>query len=320
MCTGAGGLELGLRLALGDNVSTVCYVEREAYAAAVIVARMADQTLDTAPIWDDVRTFDGQPWRGLVDILCAGYPCQPFSLAGKGLAEEDPRHLWPEVARIIGQVEPRYVFCENVASHLSRGFEQVSTNLQAMGYSVAAGLFSAEEMGAPHRRQRLYFLARKDTHSNGYGCEGLQEARLYADGQSGDYPHGLCTPGNAANPYSGKLRKQSRRSGGQSGPGSAQLRIPSPSRKTPGPGVPNPTSEGLENGQGKEGICLEPSTPGGTSSPGLSGPGPDLWPAQPPVCGVANGLASRMERLQLIGNGVIPIVAFIALASFLERG
>ena len=90
------------------------------YAAATLVARMEDKALDTAPVWDDITNFDGRPWRGTVDILSGGYPCQPFSVAGKRQGVQDPRHLWPHFARIIGECQPEWVFLENVANHLVR--------------------------------------------------------------------------------------------------------------------------------------------------------------------------------------------------------
>lgn len=106
LCSGAGGLDLGLTIAM-PGYRTVGHVERETYAAAILVARMEEATLDPAPVWDDVASFDGRPWRGAVDIITAGYPCQPFSVAGKRKGADDPRHLWPHVAHIIGEVELR---------------------------------------------------------------------------------------------------------------------------------------------------------------------------------------------------------------------
>jgi DNA (cytosine-5)-methyltransferase 1 len=137
----------------------VGYVEREAYAAAILVARMEDAVLDPAPVWDDVASFDGRGWRGCVDILLAGYPCQPFSLAGKRQGAADSRHLWPHVARVIAECEPPFVFLENVSHHLRLGFPEVAECLVGMGYRLAAGLFTASEVGAPHRRERLFALA-----------------------------------------------------------------------------------------------------------------------------------------------------------------
>jgi DNA (cytosine-5)-methyltransferase 1 len=174
LCSGAGGLDLGLTIAC-PGYRTLGHVEREAFAAAVLVARMADAALDPAPVWDDVATFDGCPWRGAVDIVTAGYPCQPFSTAGRMRGADDPRHLWPQVARIVGEVAPPFVFLENVAHHLRLGFPEVAGDLVGLGYRLAAGLFTAAEVGAPHRRERLFVLAHRE------GDERADPARLVAD-------------------------------------------------------------------------------------------------------------------------------------------
>lgn len=160
LSAGIGGLELGVRLALGpERYRTVCYVEWESYAASVIVARMAAQEMDDAPIWDNVKTFDGRPWCGVVDFLTAGYPCQPFSDAGLKRGTTDPRHLFPHIARIVGECAPTLCFFENVGAHLRLGFREVKSDLESLHYHVEAGLFSAEQVGAPHERERLFILA-----------------------------------------------------------------------------------------------------------------------------------------------------------------
>lgn len=161
LCAGVGGLELGLHIA-EPGYRSVCYVEREAFVAATIVARMADAALDHAPLWDDVTTFDGRPWRGKVHILTGGYPCQPFSFSGRRLGEHDPRHLWPHIRRIIGELDPEWCFFENVEGHMSLGADTVIRELQGLGFSVKAGLFSAAEVGAPHQRRRLFIVAYAD--------------------------------------------------------------------------------------------------------------------------------------------------------------
>lgn len=154
---GYGGFPLALRGVRGHR--TVCYVERDAYAAATLVARMDEARLDQAPVWSDVCTFDGRPWRGRVDVITAGFPCQPFSLAGKQLGTDDDRWLWPDIARIVGDVEPRYVFLENVPGVVRAGLAEVLGDLARLGFDAEWGLLSAAAVGAPHRRERFWLLA-----------------------------------------------------------------------------------------------------------------------------------------------------------------
>lgn len=162
LCSGVGGIELGFKLAV-PSARTVGYIENEAFACGILEARMQDKTLDEAPIWTNLKTFNGKPWRGKVDCFTGGYPCQPFSVAGKKLAEKDPRHLWPEIKRLITEIEPPICFFENVGGHLRLGFEQVANDLSELGYKVKAGLFTAQEVGAPHKRERLFILAYSDS-------------------------------------------------------------------------------------------------------------------------------------------------------------
>ncbi len=138
--------------------------------------------MDQAPIWSDVSTFDARPWRDVVDIVTGGYPCQPFSHAGKRLGEADPRHLWPHFARIISECQPQLVFCENVAAHLRNGFPTVARDLQEMGYKVAATLHTASEHGAWHKRERLFWLATRHTDS---GSEHAIPVDAEVAGESG---------------------------------------------------------------------------------------------------------------------------------------
>lgn len=176
LCAGAGGLELGLHLALGDAYRTVVGVEWEASAAAVLVARQQDSSFPPFPVWDSVATFDGRPWRGVVDIVSGGFPCQPFSVAGKRGGDSDSRHLWPHIARIVEESQPGIVFLENVPGLLTTplaggsgfAYELVESDLLRLGYRVACGLFTAAEVGAPHQRERLFILA----HAGSAGADG----------------------------------------------------------------------------------------------------------------------------------------------------
>jgi DNA (cytosine-5)-methyltransferase 1 len=157
---GAGGGILGGHL-LGWR--TVCAVEYDAYAASVLVARQNDGCLAPFPIWDDVRTFDGKPWRGIVDVVSGGFPCQDISTAGRGAGIDGERSgLWAEMARIIGEVRPRYAFVENSPMLTSRGLSRVCGDLAELGYDARWGVVSACMLGAPHARNRLFLVA--DSH------------------------------------------------------------------------------------------------------------------------------------------------------------
>ncbi len=148
---GAGGGILGGHL-LGWR--TVCAVEREPYAASVLVARQNDGILPPFPIWDDVCTFDGRPWRGLVDVVSGGFPCQAYSTAAAGRNKADD--LWPEMLRIVADAAPRYVFAENVSK---KAIDAACDDLEALGYETRGIPFSAKDMGADHIRERFWLLA-----------------------------------------------------------------------------------------------------------------------------------------------------------------
>jgi DNA (cytosine-5)-methyltransferase 1 len=120
---------------------------------------MEEGRLHPAPIWSNVRTFDGKPWRGVVDWIAGGFPCQPFSVAGKRRGEEDPRHLWPEFVRIIGEVRPRLVFLENVPGVVKLGGASIASDLAELGYRFAWTTLRASDVGAPHHRRRWFCVA-----------------------------------------------------------------------------------------------------------------------------------------------------------------
>jgi DNA (cytosine-5)-methyltransferase 1 len=151
---GAGGGILGGML-LGHT--PVCAVEIDAYCRKVLAARQADGWLPEFPIYEDVRQFDGRPWRGRVDVVAGGFPCQPWSQAGKRKGTDDPRHLWPEMARIVEEVRPRYVFAENVSL---AALEEPWRDLRGLGYRVPPAIcVAASDVGAPHLRKRWWLLA-----------------------------------------------------------------------------------------------------------------------------------------------------------------
>jgi DNA (cytosine-5)-methyltransferase 1 len=157
---GAGGGILGGKL-LGWR--TVCAVEIDGYARAVLAARQNDGCLEPFPIWDDVRTFDGRPWRGIVDVVSGGFPCQNISVAGKGEGITGKQSgLWKEFARIIGEVRPRFAFVENSPALTGRGLGTVLGDLAALGYDARWGVLGAVHAGAPHKRERIWIVANAD--------------------------------------------------------------------------------------------------------------------------------------------------------------
>lgn len=195
LCSGGGGLDLGVELAV-QNTRAAVYVEREAFAIAHLVAAMEQGFLGTAPVFSDVKSFNGRPWRGLVDGLIGGIPCQGHSLAGKKLGSLDERDLWSPARRIIVQSRPFFVLIENVSGMLSPGADEIAgaervwRDLRKLGFAVEGGLFTAAEVGASHQRERIFILGVADDALWRWGdvpaageCDGSQRTHR---GRSGD--------------------------------------------------------------------------------------------------------------------------------------
>lgn len=278
LCAGVGGLELGLRIAEPDY-QTVCYVERDAFAAAALVARMADARLCEAPVWDDLATFDGKAWRGLVDVVTAGYPCQPFSSAGKRKGTKDPRHLWPHVARIARECRPRWIFLENVLGHIDLGFNVVLRDLRGMGYRVEAGLFSAAEVGASQWRIRLFVLAYADS-GVALGQPGGNSSLVGRSGLRGEH--------RSERAASRPVRDREELDAAVDADAGARGEAWTPEKDLP---VFPPGPFDL--------AAWEP----------ILARHPDV---QPCLLGVDDGLAFALDRHHAVGNGVVPLAAAYA--------
>ncbi len=324
LCAGAGGLDLGLHLAM-PGYRTVCYVERESYAAATLVARMEDKALDRAPVWDDVANFDGKAWRGMVDIVHGGYPCQPFSVAGRKLGDKDPRHLWPHIARIVREVKPPVCFFENVGGHLRLGFEQVHDDLRAMGYRVKAGLFTAAEVGAPHKRERLFILAYAEGSGERRKAEHVPQTERRQDGSLLRISDGaIGVMANASGARAGQHKFGSRDQSDRSQQilaHAARLHWQAFERFEPkrdDAPVGDADGAGLERRRSRRQQsedAEQPFPPGPEDEAGWQRyleRAPHLEPA---VCRGADGLANRVDRLRLCGNGVVPLVAAYAFCA-----
>jgi DNA (cytosine-5)-methyltransferase 1 len=269
---GAGGGILGGKL-LGWR--TVCAVEWEKYPACVLAARQNDGILSPFPIWDDVQTFDGKPWRGIVDVVSGGFPCQDISAAGKGVGIDGERSgMWKEMARIISEIRPRFAFVENSPMLTSRGLGTVLGNLSEMGYDAEWGVISAADIGANHLRERIWIVAKQRDVANSQSARtsknqrGLrQRSKGASRGQTTnkEMAHSRCELWNerdTANLDSNKTKWA--------------------------------TSTILNQSSGK-------------------GYGEkQWWEIEPNVGRVANGVASGVDRLKAIGNGQVPLCAATA--------
>lgn len=165
LCAGIGGLALGLQEAFGPAYRTVCWIEKDSICQRILESRMRSGHLHDAPIWDDLQTFDGRSWKSRVHAVSGGFPCQPFSTASRGrrVAED----LWPEVYRIIGEVESPLVLLENVPG---APWTQVTTDLRSRGYVSQTVRVLAGDVGAPHRRSRVFLVAYSDENSQSMGA------------------------------------------------------------------------------------------------------------------------------------------------------
>jgi len=276
-CSGYGGIERGIELA-GVEHRVIAYVEIEAFAIANLVAKMESGELDTAPIWTDLKTFPAHLFRGAVDIITGGYPCQPFSAAGQRKGEDDPRHLWPTIREKIKTIRPDRCFFENVEGHISLGLSSVISDLEEDGYRTAWGIFSAREVGAAHQRKRVYIMA--NTNGTGWQQGHQEDAR-----QSSEQSHGSgVQSGSIAYTDSARLE------GWLQGGGSNE-----------------------ERWEKQEVRC---ST---ECCDWRSWYGHSAWPPEPGVGRVVDGCADRVDRIRLLGNGVVPQTAAKAWETLGER-
>lgn len=183
---GAGGGILGGHL-LGWR--TVCAVERDAYAAQVLAQRQNDGILRPFPIWSDVCSFDGKPWRRIVDVVSGGFPCQDISSAGSGAGIDGSRSgLWRQMARIIGEVRPRFVFVENSPLLVGRGLAMVISDLAKMGFDSEWCCLSASDLGASHQRDRIWIVAHA-AGQHGIARDSMVQGK---DGRASAQPGGLA--------------------------------------------------------------------------------------------------------------------------------
>lgn len=167
---GAGGGILGGKL-LGWR--TIAAVEWDPYPASVLIQRQNEGFLPPFPVWDDVQTFDGKHFRGLIDVVSGGFPCQDISVAGKRAGIDGERSsMWYHMLRIINDVQPMYAFIENSHHLRTKGLTTVLQGLAEIRYNAAWGVLSAKDCGANHERKRMWILAKR--HPANTNMSGLE--------------------------------------------------------------------------------------------------------------------------------------------------
>lgn len=274
--SGIGGFSYAGEKLVG-GYETVAFCEYDKHAQKVLRKHWPD-----TEIIDDVRELanDAERFRGSVDIICGGYPCQPFSLAGVRRGDKDDRHLWPQMLRIIQTVRPTWVIGENVNGHITMGLDEVLSDLEAEGYQARCFVIPAVAADAHHRRDRCWIIAHAD--SEGEPVSAVNEQRLeravMGNADSGD-----------SQGVNGWKPEPSEQRGRQ---GFAARRED----------VPNASGAGLQGHVGQRQTGAQGQSEGYPAQC-------RWWEPEPAVGRVANGVSGRVHRLRQLGNSIVPQVA-----------
>lgn len=314
---GAGGGILADML-LGHR--PVCAVERSVYCQQVLHARQTEGCLPWFPIFDDVCDFDGTQWCGLADVVSGGFPCQDISTAGKGAGITGARSgLWGQMARIVGEVRPRYVFVENSSMLVKRGLEKVLGDLADLGYDARWCVLGASDVGAPHVRKRFWLLAYSQGERDRGNVRCVETPQPAPRGGCSTIPDtGCCGSGNGSPSVcqGAEVRATAEGSGRiVSGVGNKSKRDYEPVKRP-----------GLAASCGSSQVGKPEST--------VYACGGQWWGTEPPVCGVADGVAAELDihaavaarymgrvaaklpsteaRIMALGNGQVPLCAATA--------
>lgn len=294
--SGIGGFALAARWVWGKDHKIISFVEIEGFPQKVL-----KKNFPGVPIHDDIKTFDGTEYRGTVDLLTGGFPCQPYSVAGKQKGAEDDRNLWPDMFRVIQEARPTWVIGENVANIVNFvEFENLLIDLESAGYEVQPLIIPAAGVDAPHRRDRVWILAYSINHTNrtdrgsqrkAGGLQGINRQKRYAGlpcGTSEDVVN--ATDKGLAERETGKqfqpIQDVKRRSFDVS------------------------DNEGKRSQRFREGWKQKPKKDERQKISMCNGGNRTIWQPEPDVCRVANGIPNRVDRLKGLGNAIVPQVVY----------
>ena len=313
--SGIGGFSLGLERTGGFETAAFCEIEK--YPQEVL-----RKNFPGVPIYDDIKKLTAerliQDGIGRIQVITGGYPCQPFSVAGKQKGEQDDRHLWPSMLEIIAQVRPTWVICENVTGHIALGLDQVLLDLENEGYSTRTFIIPACSVNAPHRRDRLWIVAHSNSNGTGKRCNSkafsevigkIRKGRNSKDSQDESAHSNKCSKDVADSDSTGLEQSNETLEGGsskQSDSGSIQ----------PGENALADSFGSKFKGGSEEQILRKPNV---QSEPRRSSENfREIWAVEPGMGRVADGIPRRVAKLKALGNAVVPQICMMIGRAILE--
>ena len=294
--SGIGGFSLGLEWA---GMSTVAMCEKDPYCRKILAKHWPDLTLH-----EDIRNLDGKKYTNAIDLVAGGFPCQPFSVAGKRKGADDDRHLWPEMLRVIQEAKPRWVIGENVFGFINMALDDVQADLEREHYEVRKFVLPAVAVDARHRRDRIILIA----YSNSPAVWNLPERQ--AQGRDN-----LQAGRQAITPDNGPSQSMAN-SYGKGLEIGQDLRENHEQELSPSERSGSERREDVANShgtRGEAGLSGQESWQEGNSGE-LDHQGNQQswrkasreWPAEPCVGRVADGVPNRVDRIKGLGNAVVP--------------
>ena len=327
LCSGIGGFSLGFEWA---QLSTpILFCDTEPWCRKILA-----KNFPNVPIATDVKELANDPERLVpdCDILTAGYPCQPFSVAGKQKGTEDDRHIWPFIFRIVAQKRPTWCVFENVHGHIAMGLDQVLADLESEGYSTRTFVVPACGVNAPHKRDRLWIVAysnsddgRNGSSTKSQGRQSRMEHRSGSQRQPiqepnknvadttilGSQEHGHGKPDEFVHVSEDVADTNNARQSSSSGRGQNNRNEEGHDIGRSGENVANSSGEGSQGRLSGRSNSERQSFVGqsGCSSSTYGQSGEDWWAVEPNVRRVAHGIPKRVDRIKGLGNAIVPQIA-----------
>ena len=295
--SGIGGFSLGLEATGGFE--TVAFCDYDSYCQKILRKHWPWVT-----IYDDIKELNHEKLNSnghtKIDIVTGGYPCQPFSVAGRQQGEKDPRHVWPEYFRLIKELRPTWVIGENVSGHVKLGLDTVLENLESEGYSARTFSISASSIGANHQRERIWIMANARQH--GGRIEPTRNSESVGRGSSKETKWSIDT-----NQISGSSERSKTVANTQS-QWSGKIKNIDKEKRNKGGSETQSYSSGGNVANTSAGRCV--SQENEIQAGGNSIEHQGWWDIEPNVGRVAHGIPKRVDRLKCLGNSLVPQIPY----------